>query len=351
VADIAALCVLSAYQARAILVSIDDKDMVTMRRRLLLGAAGLGFGTLAMPRLARAAWPAERTIEVIVPFPPGGGVDNMVRLIVNFVSRHLPGSRLAVINRPGASGQLGWEALFAARPDGYTIGALTNTAMLAIAIERTPRYDPEGFTYIANVVVDFAAFWVHPESPWRTLDDLRAAARRDAEGIPVGTAGVGSDDHLLMLGFQQLTGAKLDHVPYNGTAPVQRDVLGRTLPLGSFNVSEGLPLFRDGRLRCLGQAGPERWAPMSTVPTFREQGYDLIGSAARGIGAPPGLPEGIRVGLEDAFRRAMNDPEVIADSLRTNTPLRPLIGAEYRDMMLAEHRTLKTLWQQSPWRQ
>jgi tripartite-type tricarboxylate transporter receptor subunit TctC len=321
-----------------------------LRRRLLQGTGSLLAAGLAAPRLAHAAWPADRAIEVIVPFPPGGGVDNMVRLIVHFVGRHLPGSRLAVINRPGASGQLGWEALHAARPDGYTIGALTNTAMLAISIERAPRYDPEGFTYIANVVEDFAAFWVHPDSPLRSLDDLRDAARRDREGIPVGTAGIGSDDHLLMLGFQQLTGVKLEHVPYNGTAPVQRDVLGRTLPLGSFNVSEGLRLLRDGRIRCLGQAGPERWAPMSEVPTFREQGYDLVGSAARGIGAPPGLPDEIRIGLETAFRNALNDPEVVADSLRTNTPLRALIGADYRTMMLTEHRALKTLWQQSPWR-
>jgi tripartite-type tricarboxylate transporter receptor subunit TctC len=89
---------------------------------------------------------------------------------------------------------------------------------------------------------------------------------------------------------------------------------------------------------------------MSEVPTFREQGYDLVGSAARGIGAPPGLPDEIRIGLETAFRNALTDPEVIADSLRTNTPLRALIGADYRDMMLTEHRALKQLWQQNPWR-
>jgi tripartite-type tricarboxylate transporter receptor subunit TctC len=319
-------------------------------RRAMLRAATAGGFTLCLPRLARAAWPSERAIEVIVPFPPGGGVDNMVRLIVNFVGRHMPGSRLAVINRPGASGQLGWEVLYGARPDGYTIGALTNTAMLAHSIERTVRYDPEGFTYIANVVEDFNAFWVHPDSPWRNLDDLRDAGRRDAEGIPLGTAGIGSAGHLLMLGFQQLTGAKLEHVPYNGTAPVQRDLLGRTLPVAYFNVSEGLRLFREGRIRCLGQAGPERWGPMSEVPTFREQGYDLVGSAARGIGAPPGLPDEIRIGLETAFRNALTDPEVIADSLRTDTPLRAVIGADYRRMMLTEHASLKRLWQQNPWR-
>ena len=320
-------------------------------RRKLLGAAAAGSFALFAPRIARAAWPSERAIEVIVPFPPGGGVDNMVRLVVQFVSQHLRGSRFAVINRPGAAGQIGWEALFGARPDGYTIGALTNTAMLAIAIERSPRYRPDGWTYIANVVDDPAGYWVRPDSPWRTIDDLREAALRNPDGIAVGTAGIGSDDHLLTLAFEELTGARLVHAPYSGTAPVQRDLLGGTLPLAGFNMSEGLPLLREGRVRCLGQAGPVRWAPTSQVPTFREQGYDLVGSAARGIGAPPGLPDEIRIALETAFRNALSDPAVLADAERTNTPLRPLIGADYREMMLTEHRNLTQLWERRPWRQ
>ena len=77
-------------------------------RRLLLGAVAAG---LAAPRIAQAAWPADRAIEVIVPFPPGGGVDNMVRPIVHFVTPRLPGARFAIVNRPGAAGQLGFEAL------------------------------------------------------------------------------------------------------------------------------------------------------------------------------------------------------------------------------------------------
>jgi tripartite-type tricarboxylate transporter receptor subunit TctC len=321
-----------------------------LRRRLLQGTGSLLAAGLAAPRLAHAAWPADRAIEVIVPFPPGGGVDNMVRLIVHFVGRHLPGSRLAVINRPGASGQLGWEALHAARPDGYTIGALTNTAMLAISIERAPRYDPEGFTYIANVVEDFAAFWVHPDSPLRSLDDLRDAARRDREGIPVGTAGIGSDDHLLQLGFEDAADCRLLHVPYAGTAPVIRDVLGGSLAIGSLNMSEGLPLMREGRIRCLAQGGPERWAPTGTVPTFREQGFDVLGGSARGIAGPPGMPAEIVQRLRDAFRAALADPAMIADAERTGTPLRPLVGDEYKAMMAADYAAIRGLWQRRPWR-
>jgi tripartite-type tricarboxylate transporter receptor subunit TctC len=317
-------------------------------RRTLLGAAAL---TLAAPRLARAAWPADRAIEVIVPFPPGGGVDNMVRPIVHFVTPRLRGARFAIVNRAGAAGQIGFEALFNAAPDGYTLGALTNTAMHAIAVERRPRYRPEDFTYIANVVDDPGGFWVRADSPWRTLDDLKEAARRSPEGIGVGTAGIGSDDHLLQLGFEEAAGVRLLHVPYNGTAPVQRDVLGGSLPIGSFNMSEGVALMREGRVRCLAQGGPQRWAPTGEGAHLPENRATMCSAA------PPAASARRRacrrrsaLTLEAAFREALADPALLADAERTGLPLRPLVGQDYREMMRADHAALQGLWQRRPWR-
>ncbi|MFC7693113.1 tripartite tricarboxylate transporter substrate binding protein [Paeniroseomonas aquatica] len=244
------------------------------------------------PRLARGGprpvhWPLARPIEVFVPFPAGGGVDTMVRGIVASVAPRLPGSRFVVTNRPGAGGQLGFEANFNAAPDGYTLGAATNTAMNAISIERAPRYRPAEFTWIANVVDDPAGFWVHPDSPWKNLADLAAAAKQQPEAFGVGTAGVGSDDHILQIAFENATGTRLIHIPYNGTGPTLRDLLGGRLPIGSFNMGEGIGLLREGRIRCLGQAGPQRWSEMPDVPTFREQGLDILGGSARGSPARP----------------------------------------------------------------
>ncbi len=320
-------------------------------RRILLGSAATAAAILAAPRLARAAWPADRAIEVVVPFPPGGGVANMVRLIIHFVTPRLQGARFAVVNRAGAAGQLGFEATFNAAPDGYTLGAVTNTAMHAIAVERRPRYRPEDFTYIANVVDDPGGFWVRADNPIRSLADLREAARRAPETIGVGTAGIGSDDHLLQLGYEEAAGVRLLHVPYNGTAPVLRDVLGGSLPIGSLNMSEGLPMLREGRIRCLGQGGPQRWAPTGAVPTFREQGFDVLGGSARGIAGPPGLPAEIRARLEAAFAKALADPALLADAERTGVPLRPLVGDAYRQMMRADHAAIEALWRKRPWRE
>ncbi|MFC7474197.1 tripartite tricarboxylate transporter substrate binding protein [Dankookia sp. GCM10030260] len=305
---------------------------------------------LAAPALAQAPWPAARAIEVFVPFPAGGGVDTMVRGILAQVAPRLPGARFVVTNRPGAGGQLGFEANFNAAPDGYTLGAATNTAMNAISVERTPRYRPAEFTYIANVVDDPAAFWVHPDSPWKDLADLAAAARAQPEAFGVGTAGVGSDDHILQLTFEEASGARLIHIPYNGTAPTLRDLLGGRLPIGSFNMGEGVTLLREGRIRCLGQAGPRRWEAAADIPTFREQGFDILGGSARGIAGPPGIPLPIRDALREAFRGALADPAFVAEAARLNLPLRPLIGEDYAAMMAADLDSLRRLWARRPWK-
>lgn len=319
-----------------------------MRRRhlMLLTATGL-----AAPGIARAAWPNDRPIEVIIPFPPGGGVDQMGRMVAHHLPRHLPGARTAVINRPGAGGQIGFETLFNAAPDGYTIGAATNTAMHAIAIERRPRYRPDEFTLLANIVDDPGGFWVRPDSPFRTLSDLQQAARGRPGEIGVGTAGIGSDDHMLLLAFEAAAGVTLLHVPYAGTAPIQRDLLVGTLPVGAFNGSESLALLRDRRIRGLAQGGPERWAPTGSIPTFREAGFDVLGGSARGIAAPPGLHPEITLQFELAFTAMLADEVFLRDAEVQGFPMRPLVGRAYRQMMAADYAAIRALWQRRPWRE
>lgn len=323
--------------------------MLLLRRSalsLVLAAAVLSSG-FANP--AAAAWPEDRPIEIIVPFPPAGGVDAMVRVAVQHAARHLRGARFVVTNRPGAAGQIGFEATFTAVPDGYTLGAVTNTALNGIALERRPRYQVERFSYIANIVDDPGGFWVAADSPLHSLRDLQEAARKQPGTLAVGTAGIGSDDHLLQLAFEDVARTQLVHVPYAGTAPIITDLLGGRLAVGSFNMSEGLSLMQEGKIRALGQAGLQRWAPVREVPTFQEQGFDVLGGSARGIAGPPGLPVAIQNRLVEAFSATLADPAFQADAARLNLPLRPLVGDEYRDMMLANQATLRELWQKRPW--
>lgn len=318
------------------------------RRHLPL--AGLGLALPAI-RPAHAAWPADRPIEVIIPFPPGGGVDAVGRFATHQITPRLPGVRFVVVNRAGASGQLGMEAIFNAAPDGYTIGAIGSLNVSTLPLERPVRWKAEEFTYIANVVDDACGLWVLGNSPLRNLGDLVAALKRTPESVSVGSAaGVGSDDHLVLLGLEEKADVRALHAPFNGTAQVQRDLLSGAVDVASFNMSEGIVLMREGRIRCLGQASPARWSAAPGVPTFREQGLDVVIGSARGIVAPPGFPPEAARALEAAFAAAFADPEFTAAADRISLPLRPLVGRAYRDMVLAEGETVRAMFARRPWR-
>ncbi len=322
---------------------------MTSRRQLLAGAAAF---TLAAPRLARAAWPADRPIEVIVPYPPGGGVDAMARLVTQAVVPHLEGARFVITNKAGAGGQLGFEAGQLAAPDGYTLVATSVPALVTYPIERATRYRAADFTYIANVVDDPGGLFVAAASPWKTLDDLLRAAREKPGEVTYGTTGIGSDDHLLVIAVEEAARLRpMNHAPFNGSAPLQTSLLGGHLQLGAFNMSEGLAQLRAGAIRCLGQAAATRWRQTAAVPTLKEQGLDVISGATRGIAAPGGLPAEVTARLERAFAAAMADPAFVREAERVGLPLAPEIGAEYRADVLREEAQLRALWQRRPWQE
>ncbi|MFN7001040.1 tripartite tricarboxylate transporter substrate binding protein [Elioraea tepidiphila] len=307
---------------------------------------------LAAPPVLRAqtAWPGERPIEVIVPYPPGGGVDVMARLTLPFVAKHLPGARFVVANRAGAGGQVGFEATFNAAPDGYTLGAVAVPALNSFPVERPVRYRPMEFTFLANVVYDPNTIFVGRDSPFRTLKDLIDAAKARPGQLHYGTTGIGSDDHILMLWLEDLARVEpMVHVPFQGFAPMLSNVLGGHIQVAVGNVSEILAAMRDGRVHSLGQAATERWSEAADVPTFREQGFDITGGSSRGIVGPPGIAEPIVRRLEEAFRATFIDPDFRRDAARATLPLRLLVGAEYRAMIAETDQAVRDLFRQRPW--
>ncbi|WP_137126274.1 tripartite tricarboxylate transporter substrate binding protein [Roseomonas sp. HF4] len=320
-------------------------------RRAALGAI-VATGALALPRIAHAAWPADRPIEVIVPYPPGGGVDTMARVVLPAVQAKLPGARFVVVNRAGAGGQLGWEAAFAAAPDGYTLAATSVPALVTYPMERTVRYRPLDFTFIANVVDDPGGLFVRADSPLRTLADLVAAAKARPGALSYGSTGIGSDDHLLVIGLEDRAGMPpMTHVPFNGMAPLGTALVGGHIDIGAFNMSESLALLQAGRIRSLGQASLARWSGTPEVPTFAEQGQNLVSGATRGIVGPPGLPAEVAQRLEASFRAAMAEPAFVAETQRMGLPLAPRIGADFRSDVVGLERDLRGLWQRRPWRE
>jgi tripartite-type tricarboxylate transporter receptor subunit TctC len=290
---------------------------------------------------------------VVVPVPPGGGLDTMARMLMPHVCSHLGGgASFVVVSRPGAGTQIGNEAIFNAAPDGYTLGAITAPALPALPIERTVRYRTADFTWLANVVEDPNAFFVRGGSPLRNMAELAATARARPGGLSYGSTGVGGDDHIAMLAFEDWAGTPpMVHVPFPGSAPATQALLGGHIDLLVGNISEQLGMQREGRIRALGTAAPARFAPLPAVPTFREQGFDLVAGASRGFVATPGLPPSIRTRLEAAFAAALAEPAFLREAERVGMPLRPLIGASYAAMIGEMEGALRVLWERRPWRE
>lgn len=319
-------------------------------RRALLAASPL----LASPAIlsAQPAWPNERPVEVIVLAAAGGGVDAMTRLVMPLIAQQIPGMRVVVLNRPGAGGQIGLEATFNAASDGYTLGATTFPAHNAFPIERQVRYRPLDFTFICNVVEDANCFYVRAESPFKSLQDLVAAAKARPGQLSCGNTGIGSDDHLFALHFEELAGLeKMISVPFAGTAPLLPQLLGGNLDVAALNVYDALPLAREGKLRILAQASAQRAPEASDIPTFRELGFDLVHGASRGILGPPNMPTQITEKLIAAARVALANEEFKREAARVFMPLNPMFGAEYKAFAERSFADLQRLWRVRPWRE
>ena len=290
----------------------------------------------------------ERPIEMIVSYSTGGGTDVAARTLAPFIERYL-GASIVIVNRPGASGEIGFTALALSEPDGYTIGFINLPTIITIPISRDTRYTMSDIQAISGVVYDPGAFSVRPDSAFTTLDELVAYARKNPRAVTYGTSGVGSDDHLAAVQFSRLAGIEMTHVPFPGAGEVRAAVLGGHTNMAAMNISEAIELVKQGELVSLGQMGEKRWSGAPEVPTFTEQGYDVIMGSNRGIGAPAGIPQDAVKALSAAISRAVQDPEFLDAALRQNLPLSYQSATDFQGYLDGLSSDLQQIWNEQPW--
>lgn len=292
----------------------------------------------------------ERPITMIVAYSAGGGTDIAARTLVPYIEKHLGnGASIVVVNRPGAGGEIGFTELAQAAPDGYTIGFINTPNLVTIPIQRTARYGLESLKPIANVITDPGAFSVLPDSPYKTLDELVAYAKEHPAQVTYGTTGIGSDDHLAALSFEAATGIKLAHVPFGGNADVRAATLGGHIAIADMNISEAIQDVEEGTLIPLGQMAEVRWDKAPDVPTFKEQGYDVISGSQRGIGAPAGVPDDIVAKLSAAVQSAVNDPDFVARANEQKLALDYMDSATFTASLEAMRKDYTDIWAVEPW--
>jgi tripartite-type tricarboxylate transporter receptor subunit TctC len=308
-------------------------------------------GIAALPTAALAEYP-EKPIEMIVAFAPGGGTDVAARSIARFMEKHLGGgARIAIVNKPGAGGEIGWTELSRAKPDGYTIGMINPPAFNALVVEGKAKYTTDDFQPIGNIVYDPGILVVGKDSPYKTLADLIAADKKAPGAIVIGTSGAaGSSEHIGLLSLNRQAETKFTPAFFGSTAPARQALLGGHIPAATMNLSEALQLIRSGDIRVLGIMAEQRSEALPDVPTFRDQGIDLVVTASRGLAAPKGMPADIVAKLQKALEAAMNDPEYRDSAMKAEIPLHYLSGEEYKALIDLINTNLAETWKVTPWR-
>ena len=317
--------------------------------RRALPALALCIAAVA-PGLAKAAYP-EQPIKMVVAFAPGGGTDIMARLTAQYMQKHLGNNAsFVVINKPGAGGALGFTELMNAPADGYTIGFINTPNVLTIPIERKVAFHWEKFDLLGNVVDDPGNFSVHADSPFKSLADLVAFAKSKPGEVTYGTTGIGSDDHLAAMALERAAGIKLTHVPFKGAAEVHNAMASKQIMVGAINIGEALQYQKGGTpMRHLGTMSEKRSSLAPNLPTFKEQGHNVIMASLRGVAAPKGLPPAVREQLVNALQKAVADPEFQAKAAGYFAPLRYLAPTAYATELKEDEAEFKKLWQTSPW--
>ena len=279
-----------------------------MRFSLRAAAGGV---LAAVSFVAAAQGFPNKPVRIVVPFPPGGGVDIIARLVGPKLAREY-GQQVIVENRAGAAGIIGTEYAARAAPDGYTwllatLGNLAVNKHLYSTMTVDPLRDLAPVTHVVDVHFVMVA---HPSLPARNVRQLIALAKSRPGEITFSSSGAGGAPHLGGELFNRLAGVKITHVPYKGSGPSFADLLGGHVSLTYDSMLQALPYIRAGKLNALGVLGAKRAAALPDVPTIAEQGvtgYELTNWF--GLVVPAATPKDLITRIHDDFTRALQDKE------------------------------------------
>ncbi len=277
-----------------------------------------------------ADWP-QSPVQWVVPYPAGGGSDVIARLVAKQLETNL-GQSLIVENKPGAATIIGATYVANAKPDGYTVGtADSGTLAYNPSMYRSLQYDPAKFTYVGGLARFPLMLAVPQESPYKTLEELLAAARAEPEKLTASSAGSGSPHHLALEMFKQLTDTKIVHVPYKGAAPAIQDLLGRQVDMSFVDSAAGLSNIKAGKLRVLAVATPKRIDLLPDVPTMAEAGVKNFHAYAwQGMVGPQNMDAQAQKRMSEALTQALQDPSVSQRIRDMGVEPMPMSSDEFR---------------------
>jgi tripartite-type tricarboxylate transporter receptor subunit TctC len=275
-----------------------------MKRRHFAALAGAAL-------VAPAVLAQDRTMKILVGFPPGGSADVIARLLAEKLRAAL-GQNVIVENKPGAAGRLVLGELKRTAPDGQTLVLSPSGAMvIAPWLYSNIGYDPiKDFTPVSRIVTFDFAVTAGPGAPQGDLKSVLAWMKANPGQANYATSGAGTVPHFAGLLLSQAAGVQLTHVAYRGGAPAAQDLIGGQVPLMVDTASETLEHHKAGKVRILAVTGEQRSKALPEVPTLKEQGINMTADAFFGLYGPSGVPADVVARIDRAVADALNDPVV-----------------------------------------
>ncbi len=309
-----------------------------MRTRYLMSVLLLACGVAQ----AQDVFPS-RSITMIVPFPPGGVADSTGRPTAAALEKVLK-QPVAITNRPGAGGAVGNAAVANAKPDGYTVlMALSSISVIPEAdklFNRKPAYTLDQFAPVALVSADPVILVVHPSLPVKTVKEVIALARKQPGELSFSSSGVYGALHMPMEMFLHAAKLKMRHVPTTGGGPAITQLLGGHVTMTAGGPAAITSHVKAGKLRPIVTWGAERHPNYKEVPTFKEQGMDIVYYIWAGMFVPAATPEPVVKVLRDAVRQAVADADFRSQMAKVSSPVNYLDAPDFAKYLDADAKRL-----------
>ncbi|MBN1827967.1 MAG: tripartite tricarboxylate transporter substrate binding protein [Deltaproteobacteria bacterium] len=301
---------------------------------------------IALPLQVQAKYPS-RAITIIVPSAAGGSTDATARIFIKAAKNYWPEADFVVKNVSGSGGQKGFEEIARAKADGYTIGMVFTTQVVAHIVSKRAKYTLDSFHVMGNVGQDPEIVVVPKNSSITSLDELVKAAKEKTLTATVN--GIGSDDFVAMRKFEEIAGVTFNMMPTKGSTEQKAAILGGHVDVSFMNLSQMHGQHKAGDARIIAILDETRSDLVMDVKTGIEQGYKVLMTAARGFVAPAKIDKDVADKLDDLLQKVLKDPGFIADCKKDSLFLLPMTGTQFLGYLKELQIDTQRYYNKNPW--
>lgn len=316
-------------------------------KRIIILLALIAVMILPVVAEGKAETYPSKTISIVVPSKAGGSTDGTARQFALIAQKYWEDANFIIVNKGGSGGLKGFNEIARAKADGYTIGMVFTPQLVAHIVSERAQYDLDSFHIAGNIVEDPGIVVVPSDSKINSLDDLKKAAQENR--LVAAVNGIGSDDYLAAKDFEKIAGVEFNLMPTAGSTEQKTAILGAHVDVAFMNLSQMLANHRDGKAKIIAICTQERSGIEGSIPTSKEQGYDLYMTATRGMVLQSDVAPEIKNALDSLLEKVLADKDFQDAMGNMLISAAPMPGDEYRDYLTNLQAQTQEVYDVNPW--